>query len=71
MIKKTGGLCRFDFYMQCFFNGIVKECFDKCQVGNICLKSGLKFITFNEGKVNMILLKTKVEPLSPRIIDYF
>ena len=28
-------------------------------------------ITFNEGKVNMILLKMKVEPLSPRMIDYF
>ena len=32
-------LCRFDIYTQPFITGIVKERFDMCQVGNICLKS--------------------------------
>ena len=50
------------------FNGIVKERFDKCQVGNIRLKSGLKSLLMG---VNMILFKTKVETLCPRMRDYF
>ena len=31
----------FDIYTQHFITGIVKERFDMCQVGNICLKSPL------------------------------
>ena len=56
--KKNDSLCRFDLYTQHFFNGIVKEHFDKCQVWNLRLKSGLKSLLMG---VNMILLKMKVD----------
>ena len=36
----------------------MKERFDKCQVGNLRLKSGLKSLLMG---VNMILLKMKVD----------
>ena len=37
--KIASSLCRFDIYTQPFITGIVKERFDMCQVGDICLKS--------------------------------